>query len=49
VVLTNAFDFNTKFINDWKFEDVELILLHYFSVLEDTEMSLRMAAISGYT
>jgi hypothetical protein len=47
--LTNAFEFNTKFINEWTFDDVELILLHYFSVLEDGEMSLRMAALSGYT
>ena len=48
-MLTHAFQFNTNYINVWKFEDTELILLHYFSVLEDAEMSLRMAAISGYT
>jgi hypothetical protein len=47
-VLPACYEFNTNYIHNWNLHQLEIILSHYFHLLSDSEMSVRMAANSGF-
>lgn len=48
VVIPACYKFNTTFVMEWDLRILEPFMNHYFLLLTDKELSLRMAAIAGF-
>ena len=51
LAISACFEFNNELhkVSLWKFKEIQLILINFFSFFEEDDVSLRMAAITSFT